>query len=128
MTQASVPGWAGHQVAPLSVASTSITTKNTVTATPVATRCLLNHAKTGFTESRYDSFGPAEPAAEPSGGQDPTKVACRAPGSAVRRVRTRPAGLPGEGRRVVKWTACKPHRAPHRHPGSSSARSGPAGT
>src|SRR5262249_24245417 len=66
MTQAGVPGWAGHQVAPLSVASTSITTKNTVTATKLAVRCLLNHARTGFTKSRYDSFGPQRRAAEPS--------------------------------------------------------------
>src|SRR5215469_1887011 len=76
--QASVSGWAGHHVAPASVAKVSSRTKKTAIAASMATGCWQYHVLT-LTPLRYVLAAYPGCTAKPSAGQKPTKVAWRPP-------------------------------------------------
>ena len=130
MAQASVPGWAGHQEAPASVATVSSSTKKTASTTSTATRCRRYQATGGLRSAHaahayvisprrpgpgretfggagtYESRMPAA-AGQPFVGPEPDRLPCR---------RAAPAAL--------QWVTCKPHQhSPRRHPGSAGTTS-----
>src|SRR5262249_3402534 len=127
MTQARVPGWRGHQVAPASVIPVSSSTKQIAIVTSTAILCLQNHLRTvlpallrGAAALQLARHGMScsrarrVPANLLRAGK-PTKVAGRPPRPAVRGPRIKRLALPWLAPAAVPWTHGNTTRPPSDH-------------